>query len=59
MREKIKEWEGSTTLAELNIKESQVEEIATNAVDFGLTGSIKVLTKEDIIEVLLLASPKV
>jgi len=59
MREKIKEWGNPTTLAEFNIKESQVEEIASNAVDFGLTGSLKVLTKEDIMEILLLASPEV
>jgi len=59
MRAKIKEWGGATTLAELGIKESQVEEVASNAVDFGLTGSMKKLTKEDIAEILMLASPEI
>ena len=57
MKGKIREWGSPTTLAELGVKRSQIREIAVNAVEFGLTGVLKQLTEDDIVDLLSLASP--
>jgi hypothetical protein len=47
-REKIHNWGNPVTLWELGILEEQIPAIAANAVEFGLTGMVKVLSEEDI-----------
>jgi alcohol dehydrogenase YqhD (iron-dependent ADH family) len=57
MKAKIKEWGSPTTLAGLGVKRSQIRDIAVNAVEFGLTGALKQLNENDIVDLLSLASP--
>jgi alcohol dehydrogenase YqhD (iron-dependent ADH family) len=57
MKAKIKEWGAAVMLAELGVKRSRVRDIAVNTVEFGLTGVLKQLTEDDIVELLSLASP--
>lgn len=47
-REKIRSWGNPITLRELGIEEEQIPAIAANAVEFGLTGVVRVLSDEDI-----------
>ena len=55
MKKKIRSWSGATTLGELGIEKSEIGAIAANTVEFGLTGTLKVLNENDIIEILKLA----
>jgi alcohol dehydrogenase YqhD (iron-dependent ADH family) len=52
MRAKIEEWGGATTLGELGIDAGQIDEIADNAVAFGITGAVKELDRADICDIL-------
>lgn len=54
-REKIHSWGNAVTLRELGVLEEQIPAIAANAVEFGLTGMVKVLSDEDIRAILRLA----
>jgi alcohol dehydrogenase YqhD (iron-dependent ADH family) len=58
MKAKLKEWGAPTTLAELGVKRPQIRDIAVNTVEFGLTGAVKQLTEDDIVNLLSLASPE-
>jgi|GEM_PF-2696201 len=45
---KIQSWGNPVTLRELGLQEDQIPAIAANAVEFGLTGMVKVLSDDDI-----------
>lgn len=54
-RTKIKSWKGATTLKELGVDESEIDEIADNTVKSGMAGSVKRLSKRDIVNILKIA----
>ncbi len=47
-RAKIRTWGNPVTLRELGVLDEQIPSIAANAVEFGLTGMVKMLSDEDI-----------
>ena len=52
MRSKIQSWGGATSLTELGIQETQIEEIIDCAAAQGQFGTIKELDESDINEIL-------
>ena len=55
MQSKIKSWGGLTTLRELGIDDSQIDEITAKTIESGFTGAVKELEESDIKEILATA----
>jgi alcohol dehydrogenase YqhD (iron-dependent ADH family) len=55
MKETFHKWGAPVTLTEVGITESEIDQIAENAMQQGQFGSIKIMNKNDVINVLKLA----
>jgi len=55
MKNKFHSWNAPVSLSELGINESEINNIASNSMRFGVVGSLKVLTHNDIVDILKIA----